>query len=304
MSRVVVTPQLMTAIFQGYKTLFQKGWEGAETFFEDIVTQTTSNTSKEVYGWLGQTTGFREWLGDRVIQALTSHDFSIANRHFENTVSVSRNQIEDDEYGTLGMAFEQLGQDAREHPDQVVFELLQNGQTVKCYDGQPFFSAAHPTTDSKGKVFTQANLLTEAGGKPFWYVFDVSRVIKPVIWQSRKKAEFIRKDRGDQSDIVFTNNQAVYGADYRANAGFGLWQFAVACNKDLTPANFKAVRQLMRQLKGDNGRPLRVKPTLIHVPPSLEAAAETIFAKALISGGETNELYNAVKWRVNTYLQG
>lgn len=301
MSRIAVTPQLMTAIFQGFKALYMKGFEAQEALWVSIAMTVPSKTSKEVYGWLGQSTGFREWLGDRVVQALTTHDFSIANKHFENTIGVNRNQIEDDEYGVLSPVFEQLGQDSKSHPNLVIFDLLKTGRTTVCYDGQPFFSASHPTTNAKGGKITQSNLTTEAGGKPTWYLFDTSKAIKPIVWQVRKPYDFVRKDQASD-DIVFFNNQAVYGADARVNAGFALWQLAHACDKDLTSANFKAVRQVMKGLKGDNGRPLTIRPMELHVPTTLESAAELLFAKVTINGGEENELYKAVKVVVNPYL--
>lgn len=301
MSRITVTPQLMSAIFQGFKALYLRGFEAQEALYQSIVMVVPSNTSKEVYGWLGQSTGFREWLGDRVIQALTTHDFSITNKHYENTIGVNRNQIEDDEYGVLNPIFEQLGMDSKAHPNQVIFDLLKSGRTTLCYDGKPFFATDHPTTNAKGGKIAQSNLTTEAGNKPTWYVFDTSKAIKPIIWQVRKPYDFVRKDQKDD-DIVFFNNQAVYGADARVNAGFALWQLAHACDKDLTPTNFKAVRTAMRQLKGDNGRPLNVRPMELHCGTALESAAELLFDKATINGGETNELYKAVKVVVNPYL--
>ncbi len=303
MSKIVITNQLMAALFQGFQALFKNGFEQAPNFYGSLVTQVPSSTSEEVYGWLGQTTGFREWLGDRVIQALKTDGFKIINKHFENTVGVSRNQIEDDRTGILAPVFTQLGMDAKAHPDQVVFELLELGRTALCYDGKPFFAADHPVLVSKDKSKTTpvSNLTVEAGNKPMWYVFDTSKAIKPLIWQSRKAYEFVRQDRSTD-DIVFQQNMAQYGVDGRCNAGFGLWQQAHACNKDLTGANFKAIRAAMRGIKGDNGRPLTIKPVEIHVPTDLESAAEQVFEKALISAGETNELYKAVKVVVNPYL--
>lgn len=301
--KITINSQLMAALFQGFQTLYKNGFEQAENYYGSLVTVVPSSTSEEVYGWLGQTTGFREWLGDRVIQALKTDGFKIVNKHFENTVGVNRNQIEDDRTGILSPVFQQLGMDAKAHPDQVVFALLQAGTAQICYDGKPFFAEDHPILKGVNKNTSTpfSNLTTEAGNKPFWYVFDTSKAIKPLIWQKRKDYEFVRQDR-PTDDIVFTQNQALYGADGRVNAGFGLWQGAHACNKALTAANFKAVRTAMRSIKGDNGRPQTWKPTEIHVPTALESQAEEVFAKQLIAGGETNELYKAVKVVVNPYL--
>lgn len=301
MSRITITPQLMSAIFQGFQKLYTKGFEAGDALYLSIVMVTSSKGSSETYGWFGSSTGFRKWLGDRVIQALKTHDFTIKNEPYENTIGVDRDQIEDDAYGILSPVFEQLGQDSKQHPNEIIFEMLKSGRTTLGYDKVPYFSTLHPTTDAKGKVTTQSNLTTEAGNKPTWYVFDTSKAIKPLVWQVRKPYEFVRKDQSTD-DIVFFNNQAIYGANARVAAGFALWQLAHACDKALDATNFKAVRQAMRGLKADNGRPLAIKPVEIHVPTSLESAAELLFGKATINGGEENELYKAVKVVVNPYL--
>lgn len=301
MGKLTVTPQLMSAIYQGYNTLFQAGIGMGERFWTELAMIVPSGDSQEVYGWLGQTTAFRKWIGDRVIQSLMAYDYTIKNEHFENTVGVNRDQIEDDKYGLLGTIFKQMGMDAFEHPDTVIWELVKGGTATLCYDKKPFFAADHPVSDSKGKNTPTSNLTTEAGGKPFWYVADNSKVLKPVIWQMRRDYSFVRADAPTDS-TVFMRNEAVYGVDARVNAGFGLWQLMHANNKDLTAANFKAVRTAIRGIKGDNGRPLKIKPTHLYVPTALESTAELIFNRKLIDGGSDNELYNAVKVVVCPYL--
>lgn len=301
MPKVTVSPQLMSAIYQGYKTMFNAGLAMGDRFWTDLAMVVPSGDSQEVYGWLGQSTGFRKWIGDRIVQSLMSYDFTIKNEHYENTVGVNRDQIEDDKYGLLGVVFKQMGVDAQQHPDTLIWELIKAGTATLCYDKKPFFAADHPVSDAKGKNTPTANLTTEAGGKPFWYVADNSKVLKPVIWQTRKDYDFVRADAPTDS-TVFMRNEAVYGIDARVNAGFGLWQLMQASNQDLTAANFKAIRTRMRGIKADNGRPLTIKPTHIYVPTALESAAELLFTRNMIDGGSSNELYNAVKVVVCPYL--
>ena len=75
-----------------------------------------STTSTEKYAWLGAITKFREWLGERTYQNLKQSDYSIKNKTWENTVSVNRDEIEDDQYGVYKPVIQQLGQDAATHP--------------------------------------------------------------------------------------------------------------------------------------------------------------------------------------------
>ena len=70
----------------------------------------------------------------------------------------------------------------------------------------------------------------------------------------------------------------------------------------LTAANFEATRAIMRNLKADGGRPLGVRPTLIMVGASNEAAAKALFEAQFLSGGGSNPNYNAVKVLVNPWM--
>jgi hypothetical protein len=81
----------------------------------------------ETYAWLGNLPTMREWIGPRVAGNLLAYGFTIANRKFESTVSVAREDIEDDRLGTFKPAFAEMGSMARRHPDELVFGLLKNG---------------------------------------------------------------------------------------------------------------------------------------------------------------------------------
>lgn len=69
-------------------------------------------------------------------------------------------------------------------------------------------------------------VVPEVAGNPTgWFLLDVSRGIKPFIFQVRKNYEFVALDK--ITDInVFMNKQFIYGVDARCNVGFGLWQLA------------------------------------------------------------------------------
>jgi phage major head subunit gpT-like protein len=138
----------LTTLFTGFDTIFQKGFEMAPSYYEKICSIVPSSTSQTIYPWLGRTTGFREWVGDRVLQALEAHAYTIVNKTFEDTVGIERERIEDDQYGVYSPVIEQLGWDARTHPDQLIFGMMKaatNGAAVTigkltipvptCYDG-------------------------------------------------------------------------------------------------------------------------------------------------------------------------
>ena len=50
-------------------------------------------------------------------------------------------------------------------------------------------------------------------------------VVRPLIWQQRKKPKFVSLT-AETDNNVFMRKTFIYGADYRGNAGFGFWQMA------------------------------------------------------------------------------
>ncbi len=62
-----------------------------------------------------------------------------------------------------------------------------------------------------------------ASGNPWWYLLDVTRPLKPMVYQERKKPQFVSKTDPQNSDHVFMKKECLYGVDARCNVGFGLW---------------------------------------------------------------------------------
>ncbi len=58
-----------------------------------------------------------------------------------------------------------------------------------------------------------------------WYLMATGGVIKPLIFQQRKKPEMVTLTRPTDEN-AFMRAEFLYGADARGNAGFGLWQCA------------------------------------------------------------------------------
>lgn len=260
----------LNSMFTGFKTLFNGAFSGADTYYKKVAMVVPSTGRDETYGWLNQQAGLREWIGPRVIKNLSASSYTIKNRKFEDTISVQREDIEDDKYGLQGPFVSEMGKAAAEHPDKLIAELLGTGFTAACYDGQAFFDTDHPVGDgADGPVASVSNM--QAGSGTPWFLLDTSRAVKPIVYQERFAPVFTPLNK-DSDENVFLQDEYLYGVRARANAGFGLWQFAFASKIDLTPANYEAARAAMMAFKGDGGRPLGIKPNVLIVPPSLEGA--------------------------------
>ena len=298
----IITGGLLKNLFITFSTAFKNGFGNASPMWQKVAMRVASGSKSSTYGWLGQWPGFREWVGDRVVKDMKTHEYSITNKHWESTVGVNRDDIEDDEIGVYGPMFEEMGRASKVFPDELVFKLLAGGFSTQCYDGQNFFDTDHPVypeVDGTGTAVTVSNM--QAGTESAWYLLDTSRSLKPLIFQERKKPNFVRRDK-DTDDTVFKNNTAEYGVDCRSNVGFGLWQLAFGSKAELTAANFNAAYASMQSVKADGGRPMGVNPTVLVVPPSLRDKAFEIVKAERNAAGATNINRNAVEVLVTPYL--
>lgn len=283
-----------------FKAAFQGALSQAPSQYAEIATVVPSSTGSEEYGWLGALPNVREWLGDRVVQGIATHGYTIRNKSYELTVAVPRPAIEDDQYGVYTPLMSEMGRSMGAHPDQLCYGLLADGANQKCYDGQSFFSDAHPVLDAKGKPANQSNQ-DDGGAGSYWYVLDTSRALKPLIFQNRKSANFVSRT-AETDDNVFDRNEYVYGADRRCNVGFGFWQLAYASNQALDADHLKAAIVAMTGRKGDFARPLGINPTVLVVPPTLEFQARQLLENAVNAAGATNELKGRLKVQVASWL--
>jgi phage major head subunit gpT-like protein len=295
---MIINRANLTILYTALKTAFNMGFGGLKPQWQVVATEVPSTTSENVYAWLGNFPGLREWVGDRVIKNLKQHDYSIRNKTWEGTVSVPREAIEDDQYGVYKPMAQELGRSAAEHPDTLTYSLLASGFTTKCYDGQYFFDTDHPVTDEAGNEISVSNF--QGGAGTAWFLIDDGRAIKPIIFQMRRRANFVAKDQ-QEDDNVFFRNEYVYGVDGRWNVGFGLWQLAYASKQTLDETNLKAAIAAMGSQVGDNGRKLGTKARVLVVPATLEFTAKALIAATLPQGGE-NPLANAVRVEVVPWL--
>ncbi|MFN4089974.1 MAG: Mu-like prophage major head subunit gpT family protein [Alphaproteobacteria bacterium] len=283
---MLVNAANLDALRVGFRTSFQGGLGQAPSQYLRVTTVISSSTKEQKYGWLGKIPNVREWIGPRAVQNLAQHDYSIREKPWELTIAVDRDDIETDNLGICTPMFVEMGRSASAFVDMLAWDLLKDGWSTPCYDGQNYFDTDHPVLDAEGQVVSVAN--TDGGSGTPWFLIDASRALKPVILQRRRDFEFVAKDRLTD-DNVFQNREFVYGADARMNVGFGFWQFAWGSRQPLTAANYAGARAALSGMKGDYARPLGLTPNLLVVPPALESAARKLLNSEFGPGGETNE---------------
>ena len=289
---MIVNQSNLAGLTTGFNMAFNQSLKEAKEEYKAFATEIASSTAENAYKWLGTIPRLREWIGEREVQKLEAHGYTIRNRPFESTIAVDRDDIEDDQYGVYTPLFNNLGQMAGEFPDDLCFEQLTKGFKEKCYDGKTFFNAQHKInkkevsnttskkfsrdaykegraqimslTDEDGRPLNlvpdllivgpkyeeEARLLLEAdqiegttnvykgtaklmvstrlageGKEDMWFLLCTSRFLKPIIFQKRKPIQLVQLTKTDDLN-VFMKKEFLYGADGRANAGFGFWQMA------------------------------------------------------------------------------
>lgn len=298
----IVTDSTLSSLRTGFNAAFRRGAGRAPGNWQQVATLIRSAGASNTYGWLGQFPKLSEWIGNRTVKSMREHGYIIANKLYESTVGVKRTDIEDDNLGIYAPMFEEMGYAAATHPDELIFSLLGRGFTVSCHDGRFFFDKEHPVAvnvDGTGGNITVSNLIDAAESpesKTPWYLLDVSRTLKPLIFQERTSPELQAITDG-KNDAVFMKDQYLYGVRYRCNVGFGFWQQAVAVRDDLTADNFEKALSMLQSFQADGGRPLGLGTggkagTLLVVPPTLYAAARRLLAMERVSGG-SNPWYDA-----------
>lgn len=302
---MIITPGAITALFTAFKANFQKAQEEAKPMYLEVATLVPSTSKSNTYGWLGKVPSLREWIGERVINSIKAFGYTITNKDWESTVSVDRNDIEDDEVGVYSPLFQEMGRAAAIHPDEIVFPLLRQGFTSLCFDGQNFFDGEHPVmenADGTGQNTPTSNMKVDAGytGEP-WYLLDTTRAIKPLIFQQRKKPVFTNMTKMDD-ESVFMSKEFRFGVDCRDEVGFSFWQMAYGIKADLSYDNLWEVYSAMRAFTADGGRKLGMRPKTLVVPTSLEKQAKRIVNRERLDNGESNELYQMFKIITPDYL--
>jgi phage major head subunit gpT-like protein len=172
---MIVTDPLLVAFFQQQDMRFASVYARRTEWWKNYATQVPSNTKQNVYNWMAELPGLREWIGPKWVRNLQTRAIAAVNRDFELTYDVDRNDLEDDQVGIYGQKEDALAEAAGRWPDDLVTDAILTATTKTGFDGQFFFDSDHPVdlTDSGSGIYS--NLLT---GRPlnqanFNYAYSV-----------------------------------------------------------------------------------------------------------------------------------
>jgi len=174
---VDLTPQNIRALRAELHREFRAAFDTTNVIYPQLTTTIPSGSARNDYSWTNNLPVMREWLGSRVVQNVGGFIYSVENKDWEMTIGVRRNDIEDDNLGFYANIARDYGEAARLHPDQLLFDLLKNGQSKVCYDGQFFFDTDHPVNGTDTAAGVYSNYFVGRPLNPTNYDFVRSQVI-------------------------------------------------------------------------------------------------------------------------------
>ena len=230
--------QILAHLYTGIKTTFNKAFNETEATWQKIATEVPSTGKSENYAWLGKFPKLRKWIGEKVIKRLEAHGYTLTNDDYESTIAIHKNEIEDGDLVGIPTLFAAMGEEAKNFPQDLVFEALTTGFKNKCYDGKAFYATNHPVGDKEGGTFS-------------------NKLTTKLSWASLAEAD----------------------------------------------ASFGAAVRMMTSLKDENGRSLKITPTLLVVPPTLETTANSLMTVSKFGDGTENIFKGKVEVLVDAGLE-
>lgn len=176
--------QILSRLRENFNVLFQDELyqRGPGRLFEVLALETDSQSPKEVFNWLGGFPKVRRWIGERSLADFKAYDLEVVNELYEATLRVLRTDIEDDQpFLMYENEISQLAEEYFRARRRQIADLLNEGESITSFDGQPFFSDTHPVqgggtqsniTDgafdgpTMDTVIEKMELLTDEGGRP------------------------------------------------------------------------------------------------------------------------------------------
>lgn len=201
---MIITGSSLDLAFTAVDLAYMRAQLDVETYWRVIADELPSGTKQNIYPFLSKLPQFREWTGDRVINNVSSRDYTLVNRDFENTFGLDRNVLADDQYGIFANTLTDEARVRVEFDDYQVFQTLEAGTTTPCWDQQFFFDTDHPQKIDDPLSPVWSNLLIGAS-----YDWNAN----PIAAFRAVKAAMMKIPRDDGTRIGVVPNVLLGGPD-------------------------------------------------------------------------------------------
>jgi phage major head subunit gpT-like protein len=85
-----------------------KNYKDMKNIYPDFTTEIKSTKKVEIYARLGQAPQMKEWLDERAPKGLGEFGFTVVNKHYEASIAVDMDDLDDDQYGQIKIRATQL----------------------------------------------------------------------------------------------------------------------------------------------------------------------------------------------------
>lgn len=165
---MLINQSNLDALFIAFNQTFADAYMSEPTPLLSAIGSTIpSSTRDQRYPFVQSISGaMRKWEGERQTQNVVVDGFVVTNSKWENTLSIARTDIEDDQYGVYtSMLIPNLARHAKLLPDQEISNAITLNATG--FDGVAFFANNHPVDPSNAAKAayvsgstTQSNIVT------------------------------------------------------------------------------------------------------------------------------------------------
>jgi len=165
-----VSSSALTSFFTQNEVKFGQALAAVDKWQPLLSTTMPSSTTQNIYAWMQRIPIMRQWLGDRVINQVSTQAITLPNLPFELTDALLKEDVMNDNFGVFNMNLQFMAMQAGKWPDQVLANFLINSAAASAatpfpgYDGKTMFATDHPALGASvsgpvpGGLSTQSNL--------------------------------------------------------------------------------------------------------------------------------------------------
>jgi phage major head subunit gpT-like protein len=139
-----VTQASLDIIFRQASLQFQTVVESYTPWSEKIAVTIPSSGASMTYGWVDRLPSLRKWVGNRVINSVSTHARTVINDLFEQTFGLRRVDVEDDQLGMFSAALRMQAMESAIWPDVQVSNFLRSANSTTGFDGVGVYATTHP----------------------------------------------------------------------------------------------------------------------------------------------------------------
>lgn len=129
--------------------------------FAGLVDVRSSTQLTDTYAWLADPDMPEEWVGDSDFKSLLEYSLTGKNKFYRSSLVFSKEHRKFQQIDEMARAASRLAEKVRVHRTKLLSELVNNGVSDTCYDGQFFFDDDHADAGASYTT-SQDNDLTSA----------------------------------------------------------------------------------------------------------------------------------------------